>query len=114
MRVKCYFEKNIISIEPNSKVNDSLISVESDWSSVSYFYSIVAMSKDSELEIGSFHEFSIQGDIKLSEIYTKLGVTTEFLKSSSKILLKNYKINFLLNPLSVMMNVIHLNLLFSL
>ena len=101
--VKCYFEKNIISIEPNSKINDSLISVESDWSSVSYFYSIVAMSKDSELEIGSFHEFSIQGDIKLSEIYTKLGVTTEFLKSSSKILLKKTK-NF------VMPENIHLDL----
>lgn len=94
--IKCCFENNIISIEPSSKIHDVSISVESDWSSVSYFYSIVALSKDSELDIGTFCESSIQGDIKLTEFYTKLGVETKFIKSSSRILLK--KINNFVKP----------------
>ena len=94
--IKCCFKKNVISIEPSSKIHDVSISVESDWSSVSYFYSIVALSKDSELDIGTFYESSIQGDIKLTEIYTKLGVKTQFIKSSSRILLK--KINDFVKP----------------
>ena len=94
--IKCCFENNIISIEPSSRIHDVSISVESDWSSVSYFYSIVALSKDSELDIGTFYESSIQGDIKLTEIYTKLGVETKFIKSSSRILLK--KINDFVKP----------------
>ncbi|MDC1336814.1 3-phosphoshikimate 1-carboxyvinyltransferase, partial [Flavobacteriaceae bacterium] len=94
--IKCCFKKNVISIEPISKIHDVSISVESDWSSVSYFYSIVALSKDSELDIGTFYESSIQGDIKLAEIYTKLGVETQFIKSSSRILLK--KINNFVKP----------------
>ena len=84
--IKCYFKNNIIAIEPCLKINDSSISVESDWSSVSYFYSILALSNDSKLDIGTFYESSIQGDIKLAEIYTKLGVETKFIKSSSRIL----------------------------
>ena len=89
--INCYFKNNIISIEHCSKINNSAISIESDWSSVSYFYSIVALSNAAELNIGTFYKSSIQGDVKLYEIYAKLGVETKFIKSSSRILIK--KIN---------------------
>jgi 3-phosphoshikimate 1-carboxyvinyltransferase len=100
--IKCYFKNNIIAIEPCLKINDSSISVESDWSSVSYFYSILALSNDSMLDIGTFYESSIQGDIKLAEIYTKLGVETKFIKSSSRILLT--KINDFIKPEHIDLN----------
>ncbi|MDB9846578.1 3-phosphoshikimate 1-carboxyvinyltransferase [Flavobacteriaceae bacterium] len=94
--INCYFKNNIISIEHCSKINNSAISIESDWSSVSYFYSIVALSKAAELNIGTFYKSSIQGDVKLYEIYAKLGVETKFIKSSSRILIK--KINDFIKP----------------
>jgi len=94
--INCYFKNNIISIEHCSKINNSAISIESDWSSVSYFYSIVALSNAAELNIGTFYKSSIQGDIKLYEIYAKLGVETKFIKSSSRILIK--KINDFIKP----------------
>ncbi|MDC0354882.1 3-phosphoshikimate 1-carboxyvinyltransferase [Flavobacteriaceae bacterium] len=94
--INCYFKNNIISIEHCSKINNSAIPVESDWSSVSYFYSIVALSNAAELNIGTFYKSSIQGDVKLYEIYAKLGVETKFIKSSSRILIK--KINDFIKP----------------
>ena len=89
--INCYFKNNIISIESCSIINSSSISIESDWSSLSYFYSIVALSRSAKLNIGTFYKSSIQGDIRLSEIYTKLGVETKFIESSSRVSLK--KIN---------------------
>lgn len=89
--INCCFKNNIISIESCSIINSSSISIESDWSSLSYFYSIVALSRSAKLNIGTFYKSSIQGDIRLSEIYTKLGVETKFIESSSRISLK--KIN---------------------
>ena len=94
--INCYFKNNIISIEHCSKINNSAISIESDWSSVSYFYSIVALSNAAELNIGTFYKSSIQGDVKLYEIYAKLGVETKFIKSSSRILIK--KISDFIKP----------------
>ena len=94
--INCYFKNNIISIEHCSKINNSAISIEYDWSSVSYFYSIVALSNAAELNIGTFYKSSIQGDVKLYEIYAKLGVETKFIKSSSRILIK--KINDFIKP----------------
>jgi 3-phosphoshikimate 1-carboxyvinyltransferase len=54
------------------------------------------------LDIGTFYESSIQGDIKLAEIYTKLGVETKFIKSSSRILLT--KINDFIKPEHIDLN----------
>ena len=94
--INCYFKNNIISIESCATINNSSISVESDWSSLSYFYSTVALSSSSELNIGTFYKSSIQGDIRLSDIYTKLGVETKFIESSSRVSLK--KINDFKRP----------------
>ena len=84
--IKNKFENNKISVHPCDKIKDITVNVESDWSSVSYFYSIIAISKKSHLEIGSYFKNSIQGDKKLVEIYSKLGVKTEFIEN--KILLE--------------------------
>ena len=59
------------------------LTVESDWSSASYFYSIVALS-----EVGTsitFHlikKDSLQGDSALVEIYKQFGVETSFQKNN--------------------------------
>ena len=50
--------------------------VESDWSSASYFYSLAAIGKK-RIHLKSFYAFSLQGDSALKEIYLKFfGVNT--------------------------------------
>ncbi|MHA7056215.1 3-phosphoshikimate 1-carboxyvinyltransferase [Aquimarina sp. M1] len=72
------FENNIITVEPKEIVSSKNIVVESDWSSASYFYSIVALSDDKHVTLGSYKQNSYQGDSALATIYKKLGVETTF------------------------------------
>ncbi|MDX2171737.1 MAG: 3-phosphoshikimate 1-carboxyvinyltransferase [Bacteroidota bacterium] len=68
---------------------ESLIfSIESDWSSASYWYSIVALSKRAEITLLGLNETSNQGDSVLPELYKHFGVTSEF-KNGDLILTKN-------------------------
>ena len=78
------FDGNQISIKSApGKLNHWKI--ESDWSSASYFYSIVALADRSEITLKSFFEESKQGDAALTEIYEKFGVKTTH--SNGKIIL---------------------------
>lgn len=53
--------------------------VESDWSSASYWYSIVALAEiGTQITLSSFMENSLQGDSVLAAIYEDFGVTTQF------------------------------------
>ena len=69
-----------IEVLVNNKSLDKIVEVESDWSSASYFYSIVAFSKDAKITLKTFKRNSIQGDSIISEIYQKLGVETRYEK----------------------------------
>ncbi|PLX12258.1 MAG: 3-phosphoshikimate 1-carboxyvinyltransferase, partial [Marinilabiliales bacterium] len=81
------YSKNCINIFPSEyKVSDYF--VESDWSSASYWYELVALCDNSEIKISSLFNDSIQGDAIICDVFSKLGVSTEFL-SDGKILLKN-------------------------
>ena len=74
------FEDNTIRIAPlKSKLSSSKVVVESDWSSASYFYSIVALTDlPIEIQLSSYKKDSYQGDSSLVSIYEKLGVRTRF------------------------------------
>jgi len=67
-----------IIIKPFLAHNISNQTVESDWSSASYFYSLVALSDYSEITISTFFKKSIQGDSRIENIYRKFGVETSF------------------------------------
>jgi len=79
------FDGNQISIKSASSINTNHWKVESDWSSASYFYSIVALADRSEITLKSFFEESKQGDAALTKIYEKFGVKTTH--SNGKIIL---------------------------
>ena len=79
------FDGNQISIKSASSININHWKIESDWSSASYFYSIVALADRSEITLKSFFEESKQGDAALTEIYEKFGVKTTH--SNGKIIL---------------------------
>ena len=76
--VQTSFLNNTIKIKPFKNNKKIVQTVESDWSSLSYFYSIVALSKEANLKISSFLSNSLQGDKELVSIYKKLGVQTIF------------------------------------
>lgn len=53
------------------------ISVEKDWSSVSYWYELIALSSvNSKLQLNGVKTNSIQGDSEISKLFSKLGVIT--------------------------------------
>ena len=84
----CIINKDEIKIKPNKKVSIKNYSVESDWSSASYLYSIVALS-GIDLKLSSFKSNSLQGDSKLSKLYENFGVKTYF--KNDEIILKRSK-----------------------
>ena len=77
--VETSFVENIIKVNHKSEIVNQQSIIESDWSSASYFYSIVALSEiGTEVKLSYFKENSLQGDSVLSEIYKDFGVNTIF------------------------------------
>ena len=76
--VSYVWKENLIKIEPLKTVAQADMTVESDWSSASYFYSLVALSEKGKVSLHSYKENSLQGDSSLVEIYKHFGVNTHF------------------------------------
>ncbi|CAM4398314.1 3-phosphoshikimate 1-carboxyvinyltransferase [Zobellia roscoffensis] len=73
------FGGNTIKVSPKANVANINLVVESDWSSASYYYSIVALSDvGSEITLSAYKSSSLQGDSVLQELYTEFGVETQF------------------------------------
>ena len=79
LAIKTSFEGNIIKVFPKKKIEKQTVVVESDWSSASYFYSIMASAvMGSSIKLSAYKEESLQGDSCLAEIYAHFGVATIF------------------------------------
>ena len=52
--------------------------VESDWSAASYWYSMMALSKNAEIELLGLFRNSLQGDAAGAKLFAQLGVGTTF------------------------------------
>lgn len=77
--VSTRFEGQTIEVQPVHQISPATLVVESDWSSASYYYSIVAMSAiGSTVSLSSYKAESLQGDAVLATIYESMGVTTHF------------------------------------
>lgn len=100
--VETIFKNNKITIKEQNYTKNNL-KIESDWSSASYFYEIVALSKQAEIILPNYYKNSIQGDSKLVEIYKTLGVNTTFknneiILSKAKFKKEFFKYNFISEP----------------
>ncbi|SFD11791.1 3-phosphoshikimate 1-carboxyvinyltransferase [Algibacter pectinivorans] len=78
--VESSFKGNVITVKPNTNtLEPKTLTVESDWSSASYYFSIVALSDvGTEITLTSYKSNSLQGDSALVEIYKHFGVSTVF------------------------------------
>jgi len=84
------FIGNIITVKPLVAHNSKRITVESDWSSASYFYSIAALSKiGTQIKLSSYKQDSLQGDSALAGIYKNFGVETVFNSDNSITIIKS-------------------------
>lgn len=77
--VETSFVGNKITLKPKFTIQHSTFTIESDWSSASYFYSIIALSEiGTSITLSSYKVNSLQGDSVLAEIYKDFGVETTY------------------------------------
>ena len=72
---------------PNIKTQKTVFTVESDWSSASYFYSFSALDRQ-KITLKNFNKNSLQGDSRIAEIYSQFfGIDTIFNENQQEITL---------------------------
>ena len=74
---KADWQTNTIIIPP-FKYQPHPYAIESDWSGASYWYSIVALAEDAEVELLGLKKDSLQGDSAIVDIMRHLGVESVF------------------------------------
>lgn len=75
--VECDFSANVITV-PHCAYIPTTYEVEADWSAASYWYEIAALSAGC-VSLKGLSENSIQGDSRLVEFFTRLGIESEFI-----------------------------------
>mgnify|MGYP000643689703 FL=1 len=78
-----------LKVEPQA-YHSTPFYVASDWSAASYWYQIVALSKEAEVTLPGLFKDSYQGDSQVAGIFRSLGVETIY-KDKTVILKKNGK-----------------------
>ena len=70
---------DVIDVKPGAYLQRPY-HIESDWSAASYWYEIVALSRDAhaEVDLVGLHRDSIQGDSWVWKLFCELGVETRF------------------------------------
>ncbi len=87
--IETSFEENIIKVNSKFKIQNSKFIIESDWSSASYWFSIIALSEvGTQITLSSYKENSLQGDAVLVEVYEDLGVNTIFNEDNTITIIK--------------------------
>ena len=86
------WKENIINI-PHQKYNPHDIKVEGDWSSVAFWMQTACLANKCDIKLKGIQKESIQGDKEVINIFSKLGVSTNF-KEDAIVLYKNNKIDF--------------------
>ena len=76
--IETSFVGNKITVNPRQEVLPTVMTVESDWSSASYFFSLVALSNTASVKLTSYKENSLQGDSALVSLYKEMGVDSHF------------------------------------
>ena len=77
--VNTRMEGSVIQVDHALDVASKTLVVESDWSSASYHYSMVALAPmGSEIRLYSYKSDSLQGDAVLAQLYSALGVESVF------------------------------------
>ena len=90
--VDCFWSGDKLKIQNKKYQIDagSQYSIEADWSSASYWYSMAALAKEVDLKIYGLKEKSLQGDAVITSIYSFFGVHTDFFDDGIRLSKVNY------------------------
>ena len=72
--VESTFSGQRIQVFPKNDIAQTTHAVESDWSSASYYFSMVALANGADIALSTYKQNSLQGDKVLMDIYEQLGV----------------------------------------
>lgn len=78
MGFKIKTQENSIKVERAPENLKSEVEIEADWSSASYWYLMVCLSKNARLKLLGFKSNSYQGDQEVQNLFLKLGVKSTF------------------------------------
>ncbi len=81
---EAFFSGNIIEVKP-TKYRPIDYVVESDWTGASYWFQITALADVDEIFLPALFEKTMQGDGVLRDIFSHLGVSTEFVDGGVKL-----------------------------
>jgi 3-phosphoshikimate 1-carboxyvinyltransferase len=77
-QIKVDFNQSQIKVHSSNLNSPTSVEIESDWSSASYHYALVAFSNEGfSVKLSNFNLNSVQGDAALRNIYKNFGVKTE-------------------------------------
>ncbi len=77
--IQSYWKGNEIYI-PNQAYTPVPFVVEGDWSAASYWYEMLALAPQGEVELKGLYKDSVQGDAAIATIFEHIGVKTKFTK----------------------------------
>lgn len=66
-----------IAVTPGG-YRDTPFCVESDWSAASYWYAFAALTPRATLRLPDLYQDSLQGDARVAELFSRLGVNTNY------------------------------------
>ena len=72
--VEATFSGQHIQVIPKNDIAQIIHAIESDWSSASYYFSMVALAKEADVSLSTYKKDSLQGDRVLMDVYQQLGV----------------------------------------
>ena len=89
--VDCHldFDKQIIRV-PSSVYKPAHITVEADWSAISYWYGFTALAEKANIVLPNVSEKSLQGDRVIADIMEWLGVQSTFVNNTLVLTKKNH------------------------
>jgi 3-phosphoshikimate 1-carboxyvinyltransferase len=95
-------QQNCLIVTPQ-KYQPKDITVEGDWSGVSYWYQLAALADSADIFIHSLQENSLQGDSHCADIFKSFGIQTEYEAKGIRIykngkLPSKYEFDFIENP----------------
>ncbi len=101
--VKGFWHDDKTLIIPEANYIPKQMSVEADWSGASYWYEIVALNPGLEVVLQGLKKNSLQGDSKVLDIFSNLGVVSKFTRKGLTItsqgsVPKSFKYNFINQP----------------
>jgi 3-phosphoshikimate 1-carboxyvinyltransferase len=72
--VDAIFSEQHIQVFPKKDITQITHAVESDWSSASYYFSMVALANEADVSLSTYKKDSLQGDRVLMDVYQQFGV----------------------------------------